>query len=220
VPTPRALAWANVAVHLLGLAAAALGMRPGSPLVGLEERMGHLAGRPAAWPLAWGVWMLCALALVAFVHEAAARLPGASLAAPLAAAGAGVDLLCDGVQMAVLPLLASGGADGALAFRAWERAAGVGGLVAANGLYALAVLVVTLSLRGRPGAGPAVAVGWGVFGGGMVLVAAGLTGDAWLAALATPPTIGLFCVWVVLVARALGEAPVRPGPPPAGASTG
>src|SRR5262245_46354146 len=120
-------------------------MRPGSPLVGLGERMAHLAARPPEWSLAWGVWMLCALALVAFVHQAGARLGGASLAAPLAAAGAGVDLLCDGVQMTVLPLAASGGPEAALSFRAWERAAGVGGLVAANGLYSLAVLVVTLA---------------------------------------------------------------------------
>src|SRR5947209_7278642 len=41
-----ALAWLNVAVHVAGLALAAVGIRPGSPAVPLEERLDYLAGAP------------------------------------------------------------------------------------------------------------------------------------------------------------------------------
>jgi hypothetical protein len=206
------LAGVNVVLHLLALAAAAVGMRTGSPLVSLEERLAYLAGSPLSWSLAWGVWLLCALALVAFLAEAGRQLPvrEAGRTAPLfpaavAAAGAAVDLFCDGVQLAVLPLLAAEGPAATAPFRAFERAAGFGGLVAANGLYSLAVLLLTLEVRRLPGSRSAVACGWGVFAGGMLLVAAGFRDDAWLAALATGPTILLFCAWVVLVAGVLGR---------------
>jgi hypothetical protein len=48
-----------------------------------------------------------------------------------------------------------------------------------------------------------VMLGYAVGVGGLLLVAAGFTGVAWHAQWATPPTIGLFCVWVVLVARSI-----------------
>jgi hypothetical protein len=75
----------------------------------------------------------------------------------------------------------------------------------------LAVLALTLALRRQAGAGAVVACGWGVFAGGMLLVAAGFRDDAWLAALATGPTILLFCAWVVLVAGVLGRGGPSPG---------
>ena len=45
-----------------------------------------------------------------------------------------------------------------------------------------------------------------VTGFGLLLSAAGFTGVPWHAMWATPPTIGLFCVWVLLVARSLEPA--------------
>jgi hypothetical protein len=102
----------------------------------------------------------------------------------------------------VLPLVAAAGPAGELPFLTVERLAGVGGLVAANGLYSLGVLLLALELRG-----PARWLGWGTFAGGMLLVAAGFTGVAWQAAAATVPTMALYCVWVVAVARALAAAP-------------
>jgi hypothetical protein len=203
----RGVAAFNVVAHLLGLAAAGVGMRPGSPLVSLEDRMAYLAGAPLAWSLAWGVWMVCALALVAFLALAARRLgPQSELARTavlLAAAGMAVDLFCEAVQMTVLPLTAALGQSAAGAFVAWERAAGAGGLVAANGLYSLATLLLALALRGGPGAQPARVLGVATFVGGMALVASGFTGDARLAAVATVLTIGCYCAWVVAVTRTL-----------------
>jgi hypothetical protein len=60
------LAWTNVIAHAIALVFAALGMRPGSPLVELPERTAHLARFPAGWSLGWTTWMLCAMVLVAF----------------------------------------------------------------------------------------------------------------------------------------------------------
>ena len=68
------LAWANVVLHVGALVGAAVGMRPGSPLVPLDERLEYLAAAPLAWTLAWIAWMLCALALIAFLAAVTARL--------------------------------------------------------------------------------------------------------------------------------------------------
>jgi hypothetical protein len=200
------LAWVNVAIHGLALVLAFVGMRPGSPLVDLPQRMHYLAGFPLAWSIGWGTWMLCTLALIAFFVALAPRLAGppamANLAVLLAAAGGGIDLFCDVLYITVLPQLASLGPPAKDLFLMVERAALAGGLVVANGLYALGTLLLTLCLR-RPGQPISwvVGIGYAVFFFGMVLVVAGFLNDAWLAALGTGPTIGLFCLWTILAAR-------------------
>jgi hypothetical protein len=70
-------AWLNVGLHLLGLALAMTGMRPGTPLVPATERVAYLAERPLLWSLGWATWMLCALALVAFLGALARAVPEA-----------------------------------------------------------------------------------------------------------------------------------------------
>ncbi len=106
--------------------------------------------------------------------------------------GASVDLLCDSVQMLVLPLAASGDA-----FLAWERAANAGGLVVANGLYSVAVLVAALALPGRA----ARAAGALTFTMGLVMVAGGLADAPSLVVLSAGPTILAYCAWVALATR-------------------
>ena len=51
----------------LVVAIAALGMRPGTAIIALAERRGYLAAAPFGWTFGWGVWMLCALALIGYV---------------------------------------------------------------------------------------------------------------------------------------------------------
>ena len=81
---------------------------------------------------------------------------------------------------------------------------GVGSLVIANGAYSVAVLLVNVALQGRADVGPVtVILGCAVGVAGFVLAGAGFTGVPWHAQWATPPTIGLFCVWVVVLARRL-----------------
>ncbi len=214
MPSLTFLAWLNVAAHALALVLALVGIPPGSPLVPLADRLHYLSGSPAGWTLGWAVWMACALALVAFLAALAPRLadrgPLPNLAVTLAAAGAVLDLFCDAVYIAVLPRLAGRGPPAVETFLAVEQLANVGGLVAANGMYTLGTLLLTLCLRGCPERAPGVVlVGGGVFVSGMVLVAAGLLGEPRLAEWGTGPTIGLYCVWVLLAARSLDRPPER-----------
>jgi hypothetical protein len=207
------LAWVNVLVHLLALALAAGGLRPGSALFGLEQRLAYLAAYPAAWSLGWASWMLCTLAFVAFFAALVRAVPGPAdglrLALVIGTAGGAVDLFCDLIQMTALPALAAAEPPPTALFLTMERVAGAGGLVVANGAYTLATLLATYGLPRRPGLSAVViAVGWGVFVGGGLLVVAGFTDWTLLAAVGTGPMIGLFCAWVLLVAR-LVEGPGR-----------
>ena len=213
-PTPRGgprrlltlTAWLSVGVHVTGLALAVIGMRPGTPLVPAGERVAYLAGRPLAWSLGWAAWMLCALALVAFLAVLAQVVPQASAilgpAVMLAAAGAAVDLTCDTLFITVVPTLARDGPTPL--FLTVERALGAGGVVVANGLYSVAILLATLGLRGQPVMPPFVlGLGYTTFAAGMLMVAAGFTGDPQQLQVATGLTILPFTAWTLGVARSL-----------------
>lgn len=216
-----ALTWANLAAHGAGLVLALVGMRPGSVVVPLEARMAYLAGEPRAWAWGWGVWMLCSLLLVAWLTVLRdllpERSPAARLALLLAAAGMAVDLLCDVVQIAVLPDVAARAATAARAaagspdlFIALERLAFTGGATVANGLYTIAVLLMTLALAGTVGAAARWA-GFATVAAGSAMAVAGLLPSPALLEAATGPTIGFYSVWTVLVARGL-RSPRSPVP--------
>jgi hypothetical protein len=199
-------AWLNVGLHLMGLALALAALRPGTPLVPAAERVAYLAGRPLGWSLGWAAWMLCALALVAFLAVLANVIPesGAVLgpAVMLASAGAAVDLVCDTLYITVLPGLAANGPSPL--FFTVERALGAGGVVVANGLYTVATLLATLGLRSRPGVPfPVLWLGYATFAGGMLMVTAGFTGDPQHLQIATGATILPYMAWTLGVARAL-----------------
>jgi hypothetical protein len=216
VPTPRGsprrlltlTAWLSVGLHVVGLVLAVVGMRPGTPLVPAAERAAYLAGRPLAWSLGWAAWMLCALALVAFLAVLAYVVPQASAilgaAVMLAAAGAAIDLACDTLFITVLPGLAAGGPTPL--FLAVERALGAGGVVVANGLYSVAILLATVGLRAAPEVPAALRVlGYATFAAGMLMVAAGFTGDPRQLEIATGLTILPFLAWTLGVARSLSR---------------
>jgi hypothetical protein len=194
----KRIAAANVTFHLVGLVFGATVMRPGSIAEPLAARSAHLATHPLGWQLGWGVWMLSALTFVAFMEQVTRLDPAARLALVLGAMGASVDLLCDSLQMLVLPMTAPGDA-----FLAWERLANAGGLVVANGLYSVAVLVATLALPGRM-ARMARAAGVCTFLAGMFMVAGGLADSASLVVFSAGPTILAYCAWVVLATREAG----------------
>src|SRR5262249_48566706 len=101
------LAWLNVVLHGAGLGFATLGMRPGTPLAALPDRLASLARFPLGWSLGWGVWMLCALALVGFCAVLAYYLREPAdlvrLALMVVTAGGAFDLFCDAVFVTVLP---------------------------------------------------------------------------------------------------------------------
>jgi hypothetical protein len=190
---------------------AAIGIRPGSPLVPLAERLGYLASRPVGWTFAWVAWILCAVALIAFLAVLTYRLGGqarlAQLGLVIAVVGGAFDLCCDSIYLLVFPMLASWQPPAEALFLTVERVTGIASLVIANGAYSVGILLLTLALRDRPGlARFTIEVGYAVAGFGLLLAAAGFTAVPWHAAWATLPTIGLFCLWVVLVARSLEPA--------------
>ena len=196
----------SVGLHLGGLALAVAALRPGTPLVPMAERVAYLAERPLGWTLGWAAWMLCALALVAFLAVLAHVVPEASTvlrtAVMLASAGAAVDLVCDTLYITVLPGLAAAGPTPL--FLTVERALGAGGVVVANGLYTIATLLAALGLRARPEMPPVVTwLGYATFAGGMLMVAAGFTGDPRHLELATGAAILPYMAWTLGVARAL-----------------
>jgi hypothetical protein len=196
------LAWANVALHGVGVAVAWYGMRPGSIVAPLAERMAYLASRPAGWIGGWGIWMICTVLLVSFMAVLRSRLPVPSPAADLAlaftAAGMGVDLLCDVIQVQALPLAAVG--PGSL-FLLLERIAFTGGATMANGLYTAGVVLMTVCLR--PATVATRLAGWATGISGAVMALSGLVLSPALFQASTGPTIGFYALWTVLVARDL-----------------
>jgi hypothetical protein len=196
------LAWLNIGLHLIGLALAAAFIRPGSPLTPISERINYLVSSPAGWRFAWAVWVACSVAMVSYTLCIAAviRSRPARWAAGLALAAAAVDLTCDDLFIFLFPNLAARAELNAEEFLHVERLTGLVSLTVANGLYSVSTLLMTLALCGRPYVVP---VGVAVFVSGMLLAAAGITGVPQHAFWATPATIGLYCVWVYLVARTL-----------------
>jgi hypothetical protein len=217
-PTVNALAvlaWLNAGLHAAGLALAAVGMRPGTPLVSLPQRLDYLAGAPLGWTLGWVSWMVCAMLLIAFLAaltwQLRERANLARLGLTVAVAGAAFDLFCDLVYLLVLPRLASWRPPPEQLFLTVERVTGIGSLVIANGAYSVGILLISAALRQRPGVSlPAVGLGYAVGVAGLLLAAAGFTGEPAHAQWLTPPTIGLFCVWVVLVACSFAPEGGRP----------
>jgi hypothetical protein len=203
-----ALAWANVILHGIGLAVAWFGMRPGSVVVPLAERMAYLAGSPPGWTWGWGVFMLCTFLLVAYMAALRSLIPGRPLAALLAlvftASGMAVDLLCDVIQIQALPLAAQAGPADPGLFLVFERLAFTGGATVANGLYTLGVLLMTICLRSLVGA-PAWYAGWATAVSGFAMVLAGLLPSPELLQASTGPTLGFYSLWTVLVARDLSS---------------
>ena len=198
------LAWANVALHGMGVAVAWYGMRPGSLAVPLAERMAYLASRPAGWIGGWGIWMICAVLLVSFMAVLRSRLPAPSAVADLAlaftAAGMGVDLLCDVIQMQALPLAAAGSGP---SFLLLERIAFTGGATVANGLYTAGIVLMTFCLRKGPIA--TRLAGWATGISGASMTVSGLILSPALLVASTGPTIGFYSLWTVLVARDLRQ---------------
>lgn len=189
----KRLAAANVGLHLVGLVLGATVMRGGSIAEPLEARTSFLVAHALAWQLSWGVWMLAALAFAAFMASFARERPGARIALFVAILAATCDFFGDSMQIAVLPHFATEQAS----FLRFERLANFIGLVVANGLYSLAVLVASLHVEERA----AKALGVATFLGGAMLAVAGFLDAPRLVVASAGPTILAYCAWVIAVAR-------------------
>ncbi len=203
MPRLSRYAWTTALFHAAGLAFAALGMRPGTPLVPLAERRAFLDGAHLGWSLGWTAWMVCALTLALFyfmvARREAAETEWPRFAFALTIAGIAVDLLCDALYIGLLPQLARGDER---QFILVERLCTVGGAVVANGLYTIGAVIITFCRRRSP---LVMALGAGVGICGAAMVVAGLDGVPQHLEIATGPTIGLFCLWSLALARELDQ---------------
>lgn len=145
------------AVHSLAVLMMAAVLRGGTEVQGdVAARAAYVAAHPLGWTLGWAVWMAAAVSVAGFYAWWAARLPSRRVAAAvlvMAGIGLACDLLGESLYAAWLPWLApdvtAGAAD---RFASLQRAGTVLTGVAANGLFTLAGLALTLatpSLGGR-----------------------------------------------------------------------
>jgi len=198
--------WFNIACHLLGLCLAFFAMSDGTALIPLQERMTFLAEMPLGWSLSWGVWMLCALAFLAFTVVLVDFLPKddiwARLAYGLVISGVAIDFACDSLQIVVLPQVAA--LRDEQTFIIVERCLGVAGTVGANGLYSLAVLLLTVRfhLVVRLTVVP-MGLGYATFFFGTGLALAGFTGYPQHLQIAAGSTILTFAAWTFAMMRYL-----------------
>jgi hypothetical protein len=148
------------AVHVAALLMMALVLRGGTEAqASVAARAAYVVAHPLGWALGWTVWMTAAQTVAGFYAWWAARLPSRRVAAAVlvaTAVGLACDLLGESLYAAWLPWLApdvAAGVPGAAGrFAALQRAGTVLTGVAANGLYTLAGLALTLATpsRGRP----------------------------------------------------------------------
>jgi len=118
--------------------------------------------------------------------------------------GATVDLVCDAVQVAVLPAVAAADPPPHLLFFAVDRLCWAGGVIVACGLYCLAVGVVTVGLHRAGRASPAVlAAGAATCLPGLAWVWAEIVQARAILEPATGVTVGAFVLWVLAVPAAL-----------------
>jgi hypothetical protein len=202
------IATLNVLFHVAGLLFAALGMRSGTPAADIPDRMQYLALQPLGWTVGWIVWMGCAIVMVAFAVAVARRLRETSRLANWAVVvllvAASFDLLADSIYITVLPEVAALQPPQPALFRSVEHITLIISLAIANTLYSLGTLLLTFALREVEEFRLAVKLtGWAVFAFGLALSGSVFTADWRYTEWATAPTIGLYCIWVVLVNRSL-----------------
>jgi len=178
-------------------AAAALALlallRPGTEVVpDVARRAAYIATHPLAWRSGWALWIASALSLVAFYAWWGSRLRDRSWALAaflIAVAGMACDLGAESLFIGWLP-------DGI------ESIQRLGSLLtggAANGLYTLAGIVLTLKTTALRGALRVWT--WAVWGCGVALTATSLASSAAGMQVSAGALMILFCPWTWVMGR-------------------
>jgi hypothetical protein len=192
------------ALNLGAMVAMAAWLRPGTEIVPLvADRVSYISLHPVLWRAGWSLWIAAALSLTAFYAWWGSYLRHSSWAvAALAVATVGLvcDLVGESLLIGWLP-------------RDYERVAPTATMLtgaAANGLYSLAGVILTLATDALRGLSRAVA--WAIWIAGAILTASTLAGTPTGIAISTTVMFGLFCPWVALFGRALQTPPPIAGP--------
>jgi hypothetical protein len=182
---------------LNGIAALALAtlLRPGTEVApDVAGRAAYILSHPGAWRAGWALWIAAALSLLGFYAWWGARLPRpvwGHIAFQVAAAGLACDLLAESLYIGWLP-------------EGIEEVQRVGSLLtggAANGLYTLAGIVLTLHTPGLRG--PLLAWTWTVWTAGAALTATAVAGSVPGMTLSAGALMILFCPWAWMMGRSL-----------------
>jgi hypothetical protein len=162
----KAAPWLCIATHVAALFALALYLRPGTEIVGdASTRATYVSEFLTPWSLGWATWMVSAAALVGFFarwggylilsteysNSSAAYFDTRSLAATAAVVIAAFGMVCDfaGEGLLILRLVEYAKNDLA-AFARVERQFTLLSAGAANGLYTLGGIILTLITPNLP----------------------------------------------------------------------
>jgi hypothetical protein len=171
------------AVNFAGALVMAFVLSPGTPLFDATERSAYVRANQDAWRLGWAVWIGAALSLLWFYRWWRGRIGAPHVAVALAAGGLVADVTSE------LMLILYDTATAPFAFFLTG--------VIANGLYTMCGIWLTLAMRLNTVERMWTALMWGA---GITLSVATLTGLYLLAAIATAVLFGLFCPWCVYLA--------------------
>jgi len=187
--------YACALLNAIAAGAMLLILRPGTEAVAdLVERAGYIAQNPVLWRGGWALWIAAALSLLAFYAWWGSHLssPGpASAAFLIAVAGIACDCLAESLYIGWLP-------------EHMDVAAPLGTLLtgaAANGLYTLAGIVLTLATRSLKGA--LLVWTWILWICGLSLTVSTLCGNVTAMVVSTAILMTLFSPWVVVLGRTL-----------------
>ncbi|MBV8199996.1 MAG: hypothetical protein JOZ15_05160 [Acidobacteria bacterium] len=183
------------AANFAAILAMATLLRPGTELVpAAADRIAYIARHPALWRGGWAVWIAAAISLVAFYAwwgGFVSRSRWAVAAVGVAAAGLACDLFGESLLIGWLP-------------RDDQRIAALATIctgAAANGLYTLAGITLTILTRSLRGA--LLALSWAVWLAGLALTACTMARLPAGIAAATGVLFTLFCPWAVWLGRTL-----------------
>jgi hypothetical protein len=146
--------WLCAIVHAAAFASIPVLLQPGLlTQPDAAARANYIAENPAAWTLGWSAWMLAAATLVGFYGWWAAQLAPrglATLAVVMAALGAVCDFTGESSLILLLSDRAGSFPEGASAFTTIERSFTLLSAGAANALYTLGGLLLTVATPALP----------------------------------------------------------------------
>jgi hypothetical protein len=173
-------------------------LRPGTEVVpAAMDRIAYISRHPALWRGGWAVWIAAAISLVAFYAwwgSFLRRSTWAIAAVGVAAAGLACDLFAESLLIGWLP-------------RDYDRIAPLATIwtgAAANGLYTLAGIMLTIFTRSLHGA--RLALTWAVWLAGLALTACTAVHLPAGIAVSTGVLFALFCPWAIWLGRTLPAA--------------
>ena len=183
------------AINLAAVVVMAAALRFGTELVpAVADRVRYIAQNPVLWRAGWSLWIAAALSLAAFYAWWGSYLRNPRwgvTAVVIVSIGVVCDLLAESLLIGWLP-------------RDYERVGPLTTLLtggAANGLYTLAGIILTITTDGLRGWLRAMA--WTIWIAGISLSVCAVAEFAIGVAASTTVLFVLFCPWVVLLARVL-----------------